>query len=403
MGLVFDVEGLRESFECLDGGKAPGVDGMKKEEYRKTVDERLSQLSQSVRKLSYRPRPVRRVYIPKSSGGRRPLGISCFEDKIVQDRVARILMGIWEPQFCDCSYGYRPQRGATEALKKLTQVVYCERTQYLVEADIKGFFNNVSHEHMEKFLRHRINDPMFLRLINRFLKAGVLEDGVFQASEIGTPQGGLVSPVLSNIYLHYVLDLWFEKRFRTTCRGKAYLIRYCDDFVACFEFQEDAERFHHEMPERLGDFALEVEPTKTKILAFGADQLGNPAAETFTFLGFTHFVARSRGGRFKVGRKTDRARMRKKLQEAKERLKLLRSRGQAAMITYLAAHLRGHYAYYGVSENSRSLWAYYRQCARLLFKWLNRRSQRNSIDWSKFSLLLRAGLLPKPKIVHSFY
>jgi RNA-directed DNA polymerase len=235
MGLLSDPEGLRESFERQDGRKAPGVDGMRKEQYGEGLEGRLTELSVQIRRLGYRPKPVRRTYIPKGDGRYRPLGIPSFEDRLVQDRLSGILQAIWEPVFCDCSFGFRPGRSAHDALRRVAEVITNEGTQWVVEADIKGFFDHMSHSHLVRFLEHRIADPKLLRIVQRFLKAGILEDGVFTASEEGTPQGGLVSPELSNIYLHYVLDLWFEKRFARRCEGKAYLIRYADDYVACFE------------------------------------------------------------------------------------------------------------------------------------------------------------------------
>jgi group II intron reverse transcriptase/maturase len=229
MGLLFDPEGLRASFERQDGRKAPGVDGMRKEDYAEGLEERLADLSDRLRRLSYRPKPVRRVYIPKGDGRYRPLGIPSFEDRIVQDRLSLILQAIWEPEFCECSYGFRPDRSAHDALRRIAEIITHGHTQWVAEADVKGFFDHVSHDHLMRFLEHRIADPRFLRILRRFLKAGVMEDGGVSASEEGTPQGGLVSPVLANIYLHYVLDLWFEKRFGKSCRGKAYLVRFADD------------------------------------------------------------------------------------------------------------------------------------------------------------------------------
>jgi group II intron reverse transcriptase/maturase len=277
----------------------------------------------------------------------------------------------------------------------------------VVEADIKGFFDHVSHTHLVRFLEHRIADPKLLRLVQRFLKAGILEDGVFTASEEGTPQGGLVSPVLSNIYLHYVLDLWFEKRFAGRCEGKAYLIRYADDYVACFEQEVDARRFLMEMTQRLAQFDLEVEPSKTAILRFGRQALGGKAQDaqgprTFSFLGFSHYVGRSRRGRFVVGRRTDAKRVRKKLKQLSERLRGLRSQGGQAMVTYLSRHLRGHIQYYGVSGNSRGVASYVYFATRLLFKWLNRRSQRRSLNWKRFGRVIQP-LLPAARIVHDLY
>ena len=229
MGLLTDPEGLRESFERQNGTKAPGVDGVRKEDYAAGLAQRLDDLSARLRRLGYIPQPVRRTYIPKGDGRYRPLGVPSFEDRLVQDRLSRILQAIWEPEFCDCSYGFRPGRSAHDALRRVAEVITNGQTQWVVEADIKGFFDHLSHTHLMRFLEHRIADPNLVRIVHRFLKAGVMEDGVFANSDEGAPQGGLVSPVLSNIYLHYVLDLWFEKRFARECAGRAYLIRYADD------------------------------------------------------------------------------------------------------------------------------------------------------------------------------
>ena len=231
MGMLFNPEELRASFERLNGNKAPGVDGVRKADYEQGLEERIADLSKRLRRLGYRPKPARRVYIPKAAGGRRPLGIPSFEDRIVQDRLSQILQAIWEPEFRNCSYGFRPGRSAHDALRRVAEVITNGRTQWVVEADIKGFFEHVNHDHLLRFLRHRIADPCFVRITERFLIAGVMEDGVVSTSEEGTPQGGLVSPVLANIYLHYVLDMWFEIRYARICRGKAYLVRYADDCV----------------------------------------------------------------------------------------------------------------------------------------------------------------------------
>ncbi len=407
MGMVYDPEGLRESFERQDGRKAPGVDGMRKEQYGEGLEERLADLSARIRRLGYRPKPVRRTYIPKGDGRYRALGVPSFEDRLVQDRLSRILQAIWEPEFCDCSFGFRPGRSAHDALRRVAEVITNEGTQWVVEADIKGFFDHVSHAHLVGFLAHRIADPKLLRMIQRFLKAGVMEDGRFTASEEGAPQGGLVSPVLSNIYLHYVLDLWFEKCFARACEGKAYLIRYADDYVACFEQEADARRFLMAMTERLVQFDLEVEPSKTAILRFGRQALGRTASQsqaprTFSFLGFTHYMGRSRRGRFVVGRKTDAKRVRRKLKQLSAHLRRMRTQGGQAMVAYLRRHLRGHIQYYGVSGNSRGVAGYVYFATGLLFKWLNRRSQRRSLTWKRFGVVIRP-LLPVARIVHDLY
>ena len=407
MGLLFDVEGLRASFERQDGRKASGVDGISKTDYAEGLEDRLSDLSNRLRRLGYRPQPSRRVYIPKGDGRYRPLGIPCFEDRIVQDRLSVLLQAIWEPEFRDCSFGFRPNRSAHDALRRVTEVILKEQTQWVVEAGIKGFFDHVSHKHLLRFLEYRIVDPRFLRIIKRFLKAGVMEVGVVSMAEQGTPQGGLVSPVLANIYLHYVLDLWFEKRYAKLCIGKAYLVRFADDYLACFQCEEDAKRFLLEMKLRLAEFDLEVEPSKTMLLRFGStaqrnchkDGLNKP--KTFNFLGFTHHVAKSRKGHFVLGRRTQRKRFQNKLKGLSKRLRELRVEGGKAMMSYFMQHLDGHIQYYGVSGNYGSVKRYVYYAENYLYKWLNRRSQRRSISWDRFMIVLKA--YPKARIVHRLY
>lgn len=408
MGLLCTSEGLQESFDRQVGSKAAGIDGMTKSDYARGLNTRLAVLSQQVRQLSYHPKPARRVYIPKANGKVRPLGIPCFEDRIVQDRLSGILQAIWEPEFRDCSYGFRPGRNAHQALKRLGEIITLERTQWLVEADIKGFFDHVDHIWLMKFIGHRIADPILLRVIQRFLKAGVLEDGMLYTSEAGTPQGGLASPVLANIYLHYVLDLWFEKRVACRCRGRARLVRFADDFVACFTHEEDARQFQVALIERLAKFGLEVEPSKTALLRFGSYakrqciKLGEKRPPTFNFLGFTHYVTESRRKRFMVGRKTQGSRVCGKLKEVNIRLAKLRTSGGRAMMDYAKRHIQGHIAYYGVSGNSRSLGTYVYRVSRLLFKWLNRRSQRKSFSWTYFGKVLK-GWMPPVRIRHNLF
>ena len=328
---------------------------------------------------------------------------------MVQDRLSQILQAIWEPEFRDCSYGFRPQRSAHDALRRVAEVITNERTQWVVEADIKGFFDHVSHRHLTRFLEHRIADPCLLRVIHRFLKAGVMEDGAVTASEEGTPQGGLVSPVLANIYLHYVLDMWFEKRFARRCCGKAFLVRYCDDFIACFQHEGDARLFLTELRKRLANFALEVEPSKTGLIRYGSAaprhcrKEGLRRPKIFNFLGFTHYVNRSRRGYFVVGRRTERKRFQRKLQELSERLRALRVRGGTAMLCYFRQHMQGHVRYYGVSGNYRQLAAYAYFASRLLYKWLNRRSQRRSTTWARFRTTLHNRWLPPLRIYHNLY
>ena len=408
MGLIWEVEGLRESFQRQDGKKAPGVDGMRKDDYKDGLDERLMALSGKLRRLAYRPQPVRRCYIEKEDGRKRPLGIPSFEDRLVQDRVSRVLQAIWEPEFKAFSFGFRPARSAHDALYWLAQVIRQRRTQWVVEADIRGFFDQLSHAHLLGFLERRIKDPNCLRLIRRFLKAGVMEDGAVQASTAGAPQGGLISPVLANIYLHYVLDQWFDEDFKPRCGGQAHLIRYADDFVGCFERREDAEAFHCALAERLAAYDLELAAEKTAILRFGSEAAkrchedGLKRPRTFQFLGFTHHVAHGRQGGFYVGRRTSAKRASKKLKAVSLKLRALRSVGGATMFAYVAQHLRGHIQFFGVSGNFRPLAGYVYQCAKLLYRWLIRRSQRRRLTWAQFWAEL-APRLPRVRIVHNFF
>ena len=408
MGLLSTPDGLRHSFEVQPGHRARGIDRVGKSDYAQDVKARIEALSVRLRSLSYRPKPVRRVYIPKGNGRQRPIGIPCFEDRIVQHRLSGILQAIWEPEFRGCSYGFRPQHSAHQALARLGEIITNHRTQWLVEADIKGFFDHVSHDWLMRFLAHRLHDPVLLRIIRRFLKAGVLDDGIFAASDTGTPQGGLVSPVLANIYLHYVLDLWFEKGYARTCEGRAYLVRYADDFVACFTHEGDARRFMDELSGRLAKFGLEVEPSKTRLIRFGsrdayAGKNDGPARlPTFNFLGFTHYAGKSRNGRFVLGRKSQRERIARKLREVSDRLSALRVEGGRAMMDFAKRHLHGHVAYYAVSGNVRSIRTYAYRISRLLFQWLNRRSQRRGVTWKRFSKVLRRWM-PSLRIQHNLY
>ena len=305
MGLLTEAEGLRESFERQNGTKAPGVDGVRKDDYAAGLEERLDDLSARLRRLGYIPQPVRRAYIPKGDGRYRPLGVPSFEDRLVQDRLSRILQAIWEPEFCDCSYGFRPGRSAHDALRRVAEVITNGQTQWVVEADIKGFFDHLSHTHLIRFLEHRIADPNLLRIVHRFLKAGVMEDGVFANSDEGAPQGGLVSPVLSNIYLHYVLDEWYEQEVRPRLKGRSFLIRYADDFVMGFSSEDDARRVLEVLPKRFGKYGLTLHPEKTRIVAFKQPDdrdasSGTPG--TFDLLGFTHYWGKSRRGYWVVKR-----------------------------------------------------------------------------------------------------
>jgi len=402
---LLDEELLRECFKRLRKDAAAGIDEMTKELYAANLDANLLNLIDRLHRMAYIPQPVRRKYIPKpGSTKQRPLGIPCFEDKLVQAGLVRILQAVYEEDFIEDSYGFRPARSCHKALIALSDTVEDNPVNYIVEADIKGFFDNVNQEWLLKFLAHRIEDKRIQRMVKRFLKAGVAEDGSVTVSDEGTPQGGVISPLLANIYLHYVLDLWFEKVFRKSCTGYARLIRYADDFVVCFQYKAEAEKFRNALGERLDKFGLEVEPTKTRVLEFGRFAVEHAAKrgtkpETFDFLGLTHYCGRSRNGkRFRMKRVTARKRFAAKLRVFKEWLKKARIMKTKDLWEIAKAKLRGHYNYYGVTDNLRGIERFGHEVKMLLFKWLNRRGKRHCLNWERFDVMLKRFPLPIPRI-----
>ena len=316
----------------------------------------------------------------------------------------RIMEQVYEQDFINDSYGFRPKRSCHNALKALSETVENKPINHIVEADIKGFFDNVNQEWLMKFLAHRIEDKRVQRMVKRFLKAGVAEDGSVTVSDEGTPQGGVISPLLANIYLHYSLDLWFEKVYRKSCAGYARLIRYADDFVVCFQYKAEAERFREELGKRLGEFGLEVEPAKTKVMEFGRFAVQNAKrrgerAETFDFLGFTHYCGTKRDGKgFRMKRVTARKKFSAKLKIFKEWLKKARILKTKELWETAQAKLRGHYNYYGVTDNLRGIMRFGEEVKKLLFKWLNRRGKRGCLNWQKFCEMLKRFPLPEPRI-----
>ncbi len=400
---------LKECFYMLEKDKAAGVDEVTFEEYEMYLNTNIQKLVKRMKTGKYYPQPVRRAYIPKGEGKFRPLGIPCLEDKIVQMGVSRILNAIFEPNFLDCSYGFREGRSCHQALKQLDNTIMTKPVNHIIDADIRGFFDNVEHDWLVEMLKQKIADKNFLKIIVRFLKAGVMEDGKILATEEGTPQGGIISPVLSNVYLHYVLDLWVEKVVKREVQGYVDLIRYCDDFVILVQYKEEAGKILLLLEERLNKFGLDLAKEKTRAIEFGryakvnAERIGKKP-DTFDFLGFTHYCDRSRKGNFKVGRKTRRKKFNAKLKEMNEWLKAVRNLVELKeWWKTLSAKLRGHYEYYGISGNYASIEEYYKRSCNLAYKWLNRRSQRKSMNWVQYTEYLKQFPLPKPEIKHNIY
>ena len=406
---LLNVEFLRGCYRSLGKEKAPGIDGRSWYDYGKDLDANLIDLVERLKAKRYYPLPAKRVYIPKGDNGTRPLGLPAIEDKIVQKGIARILEAIYETDFYDGSYGFRPKRSCHQALKAVNDTIQYKPVSYVIEADIQGFFDHVSHDWMLKCLEVRIRDSSLLLLIRRFLKAGYMDSGQLVRIDEGTPQGGPLSPMLANLFLHYVLDLWFEKRIKSQVRGYCHLVRYADDFLVLVQYRDSAERIERLLRERFAKFGLTLHPAKTRTMSFGRferDQAKRQGrkAHTFEFLGFTHYCGLSRKGRFLLGRKTASKRLARACRKLKLWLKEVRSAmPMKAFWPTLAAKLRGHYQYYGVSGNWRMINTFDYRVKRMLHKWLNRRSECKSFSWNQFNDYLRHYPLPRPHIVHRFY
>lgn len=387
-----DEELLRQAFKSLRKRAAPGVDGQRYEDYAENLDANLTDLHQRLKTGRYRAPVVRRVYIPKANGGRRPLGITTLEDRVVQKAVAWVLSAVFEQDFLECSHGFRPGRSAHTALHRLREGMMQHWAKYVVEVDVVGYFDHVGHGWLVKFLRHRVNDGGLLRLVSKWLKAGVMEDGVVVYNPEGTPQGGPVSPVLANVYLHFVLDLWFERRFKKSCRKWAELTRYCDDFVAAFQDRGDAERFRREVEERLATFGLKVAPDKTMLRRFDGNLIkgpGRPAVkpESFTFLGFLLFLAKTREKKVHI-RLTPSIQSRERfLRRVAEWLRKNRHTNVRVQQAHLSKMLSGHYQYFGVRLSGRRLSGVRHRVFWLWRQVLRRRSDkaRRTCDWASLN------------------
>jgi len=403
--LAYDEDRLMKSFFAIKPQSAAGIDGETVQKYERQLRENLTDLSSRLKRGAYHAKPVKRVYIPKSDGRLRPLGIPALEDKIVQRAAAEVLQAIYEVDFHDFSYGFRPGRSQHQALDTLAAGLEAKRLYWVLDADIRGFFDNIDHEWLLRFLKHRIADKRVLRHVQKWLHAGVLEDGKVSVAEYGTPQGGSISPLLANIYLHYAFDNWAAIWRQKVAVGQMQIVRFADDVVVCFERRDDAERFLAEMQKRLGKFHLELNMEKTRLIEFGRlpfqtrQKRGGEKLETFDFLGFTHYCGKARNGSFVVKRQTARKKMRSKLAEIVKELRKRMHESVKMVGVWLGQMLKGHYQYYGVPFNSPKMNAFRYH---VLCRWkctLARRSQKAKDTWSRMKYLAKR-YLPYPRICH---
>lgn len=406
---LLNEELLLECHKELEGKKAVGIDEVTKEEYSQNLRENIRDLVERLKNKAYKPKPTLRVYIPKANGKKRPLGIAAYEDKIVQLGLKKILEAVWEPKFQENMYGFRPNRSCHMAVKEMSISIVTKRINYVVDADIKGFFDHMSHEWTLKFVEYYIKDPNILRLIKKYLKAGVLEAGTYQTNEVGSAQGNIISPILANIYMHHVLVLWYKAYFEKSGSGNSFLVVYADDYLAGFEHKSEASRYYEEMQKRLGKFGLELETSKSRLLEFGKyakerrRRRGEGKPETFDFLGFTFYCGENQAGKFCVKPKTSGKRMRTKLKEMKQWLRKNRTMPLKELIPVLNRKLVGHYRYYGTTYNIQSLVKYHYYVTILLYRWLNRRSQKKSYNWERFKQMLEYYPLAYPKKYFNLY
>jgi RNA-directed DNA polymerase len=400
------IDLLKRSYRALTRDAAPGIDGVMWQAYGKNLEEKLKDLHDRVHRGCYRARPARRTYIPKADGSERPLSILCLEDKIVQQAVVLVLEAIYEEDFLGFSYGFRPGRGQHDALDALHAGIYRRQVNWVLDADIQGFFDAMPHSWIIRFLEHRIADKRILRLIAKWLKVGVVEDGRVTRSGCGAPQGAVISPILANVYLHYVFDLWVHRWRRNKASGDMIVIRYADDTIVGFEHEHEAQAFLDDLKERMGKFELTLHPDKTRLIRFGRhaakqrERLGEGKPETFDFLGFTHFCTRSRRwGSFVIGRKTIKKRMLRRLQEVKTELRKRMHDPVAKTGTWVSQMLKGHLNYFAVSGNDPSLWWFFNEVRWRWLKSLKRRSQKAFLHWDEF-IRLTDRFFPSIRILH---
>jgi len=401
LAYLIDVELLARAYCRIRKDAAVGVDGITKEQYGEELEKNLLDLYERMKAKRYRHQPIRRVHIPKGKGKTRPIGISALEDKVVQGAVREVLEAVYEQDFLPCSYGFRPGRSAHDALRALNQLVHSGKANWILEADIQSFFDSVNRRQLMEMLQIRVADGSMHRLVGKCLHVGVLEGEEFSEPEIGTAQGSILSPLLGNIYLHYVLDVWFEHEAKPRLKGKATLVRYADDFVIAFEYREDAERVMAVLGRRMEKFGLSLNPTKTRLVPFGRPLRSSGGAKgpaTIDFLGFTLYWRSARWGGWRVTCKTRSARLTRAIQSVYDWCRSHRHLSIKAQHSALASRLRGHFNYFGVNGNIRSLVALWHKAQMAWLKWLNRRSQRKRFNWERFTDLQRDFPLPRPRI-----
>jgi len=372
---------LEEEHQKQVQRKAAGIDGITKAEYGERLEENIADLMKRMKKFSYKPQPVRRTYIPKANGKRRPLGIPAYEDRLVQSVMAGVLSDVYEERFLDCSNGFRPERNAHMVVREINKTIMTKKVNYVLEADIKGFFDNVNHDWLMKFLEHDIADRNFLRYIKRFLIAGVMEGTERKESDKGTPQGGQISPVLANVYLHYVLDLWYEKVLHKRCKGEVYYVRYADDFLLMFQYENEARQVMEALKVRLDKFGLELEADKTRILPFGRFK---GTKDDFDFLGFTFFNTKARDGKYRLGVRTSRKKLKAKRQEAKTWLHNNMHEPVSETMKRIHVSLQGHFNYFGVSGNWTQIHKFWKYVREEFYRVLNKRHQKRSLKYGDY-------------------
>ena len=396
-----DMEMLEDSYRRLNKNSSVGVDGESWHSYQAESNHRIRELLSVFKSGKYKSPPIRRVYIPKGKSGKRPIGIPTIEDKILQEGIRRVLNPIYEEEFKDFAYGFRSGRSAHQAIEYMFKAVSFKGMHYIIDADIKGYFDSIDHSKLREFLDFRVKDGVIRKMIVKWLKAGIMEDNQLRYPKEGTPQGGKISPLLSNIYLHYVLDGWFSEQIQPLLKGKSFIVRYADDFVLGFEYLSDAERVMEVLPKRFGRYNLELHSEKTKIVNLHIKR--GEGERSFDFLGFTHYLGKSRKGKVVLKRKTSSKKLSQSLQKFKVWLKSNRHKKLKELISEVNVRLRGHYSYYGITFNIGGLMSYYEQVKRILQKWLNRRGGKPVWNWERFNVLIDEWMpLLRPKLYHSY-